>query len=248
MEVGYDYTTEVYSTTDADYFELSTTDDFDIDEFMTAKFDAKTKVKRNVMLEEIKDYKELPNRPIFVDYIFLEEPFEIDDKNNTKEEEDVLRTMITKKVLDNETKTVTKDDTEENMTTTDKNHIKELNNNISERLIESKYDKNEVNLEESNREDLMKPSTTKEGYLIGDEFNHEVKSQSTVEPLEITTDSNENNNDGRLEINLLTDLVDMSKMSTRSPEDVEMFTGMLKAGHPDTVSLMNCYAYAFHDL
>lgn len=236
VEVGYDYTTEVYSTTDAEYFELSTTDDFDIDEFMSARIEAKAKVKRNVMLEEIKDYRELPDRPIFVDYVFLEEPLETGVKNNTKDEEDVFKTFITKKVIENETEIVAKSDIEEDISVTDKNQNNKIKRNNLERLIEPKYSEHEEDFENIYKENLTKPATTKEDYLVGDEFDHERKSQSTNEPLEITTDRNEQNGDEESELNLLTDLVDMSQMSTRSPEDVEMFSGMLKEGHQNMVS------------
>lgn len=236
VEVGYDYTTEVYSTTDAEYFELSTTDDFDIDEFMSARIEAKAKVKRNVMLEEIKDYRELPDRPIFVDYVFLEEPLETGVKNNTKDEEDVFKTLITKKVIENETEIVAKSDIEEDISVTDKNQNNKIKRNNLERLIEPKYSEHEEDFENIYKENLTKPATTKEDYLVGDEFDHERKSQSTNEPLEITTDRNEQNGDEESELNLLTDLVDMSQMSTRSPEDVEMFSGMLKEGHQNMVS------------
>lgn len=236
VEVGYDYTTEVYSTTDAEYFELSTTDDFDIDEFMSARIEAKAKVKRNVMLEEIKDYRELPDRPIFVDYVFLEEPLETGVKNNTKDEEDVFKTLITKKVIENETEIVAKSDIKEDMSVTDRNQNNNIKKNNLERLIEPKYSEHEEDFENIYKENLTKPATTKEDYLVGDEFDHDCKSQSTNEPLEITTDRNEQNGDEESELNLLTDLVDMSQMSTRSPEDVEMFSGMLKEGHQNMVS------------
>lgn len=236
VEVGYDYTTEVYSTTDAEYFELSTTDDFDMDEFMSARIEAKPKVKRNVMLEEIKDYRELPDRPIFVDYVFLEEPLETGVKNNTKDEEDVFKTLITKKVIENETEIVAKSNIEEDISVTDKNQNNKIKKNNLERLIEPKYGEHEEDFENIYKENLTKPATTKEDYLVGDKFDHESKRQSTNEPLEITTDRNEQNGDEESELNLLTDLVDMSQMSTRSPEDVEMFSGMLKEGHQNMVS------------
>ncbi|XP_075986166.1 uncharacterized protein LOC142983172 isoform X1 [Anticarsia gemmatalis] len=242
VEVNVEYSTEMYSTTDAEYFEMSTIDDFDIDEFMKDELEVKHRTKRQVEVEEMKDYKELPSRGIFVDYIFLEEPIETNDTDaHAGNESDVLKTIVTKKIINgfeaNREKVTTETNDKYMKLDNNKNYMKTANpetiqadnlvniktknertNKISKRMVN--------NFKAPFRYDEIELTTTKEGYLVGDGSINQV--DQPEELVDITTDDD----DYRDEVDgarLIKDLGDTQGLTTRSL-DVEMVTGKSVAG------------------
>ncbi|CAH1641710.1 unnamed protein product [Spodoptera littoralis] len=220
-----DYTTEQpYTSTDGDYIEVSTVDDFDIDEFMKDEIEFTKKVKRHIEVEQLKDYIELPPRPIFVDYIFIEEPMrqETDaskkaaDDDNIPEETDknILKTSVTGIVIEDEQpKTTVSEEpaVRKKYYTVQPEKTKESRRSIDEGLYTTEISNNE-----------LEHTTTIEGYLVGDNERDE---EVTEEPIVITTKSNENELlDDEDDSQLMKDSVDVSNLSTRSSDDVELVT------------------------
>ncbi|XP_026735588.1 uncharacterized protein LOC113499342 [Trichoplusia ni] len=219
--VDVDYTTEaeVYTTTDQDYMEMTTSEDFDIDEFMKDEFDLKAKTKRNIEIEQFKDYIELPPRGIFVDYVFLEEPIKQNDSKTSEEETDVFdeeesiyKTSVTLLVDDLDGTTL--QEVSEDPAVTKKYYtVQDSINKEENREITEEPMTKEIELQ------VFEHTTTKEGYLVGDDQNCEEEEESVA----LTTEGMENELVEEEE-KIMRDLVDFSKMSTRK-SDVEMFTG-----------------------
>lgn len=231
-----DYTTEGYTTTDVDYIDISTIDDFNIDEFMKDEFDSKSKVKRNIVIEQLKDYIELPPRGIFVDYIFLEEPIKDDTSpendivgKNTKElnEEtgNLFKTSVTGIVIEDE---LSSEVSEEPFVTEKYYTVQPPKSIASKRYVDEEPINYQLeitaNTETGTTENLPEHTTTQEGYLVGDDLSNNILDNIT-NPVVMTTEANENELfDEEEGTRLMKDSVDVSNLSTRSPDDVEMFT------------------------
>ncbi|XP_047036802.1 uncharacterized protein LOC124642432 isoform X1 [Helicoverpa zea] len=225
------YTTESYTTTDVEYIDVSTVNDFDIDEFMKDEIDPKGKVKRNIVYEQLKDYIELPTRPIFVDYVFLEEPLiqetppmnagTENEAKETKKDVDILKTVVTGVVIEDDLPKTTVN--EEPAVTKLYYTVQPTVSDKIKRCVDED-DTTEQYLPETS-ETVIEHTTTIEGYLVGDDSKAMVD-EVTEEPVVLTTKANENELvDDEHDERLMKDLVDMSKMSTRSSDDVEMVTG-----------------------
>ncbi|KAF9408648.1 hypothetical protein HW555_011738 [Spodoptera exigua] len=219
-----DYTTEQsYTSTDGDYIEVSTVDDLDIDEFMKDEIDFTKKVKRNIVVEQLKDYIELPPRPIFVDYMFIEEPIKqetdtkdsADDVNIPKEtDKNIIKTSVTGVMVEDELPKTTV--SEEPAVTKKYYTVQTPKTKESRRSVDEK----EATTEMTNPE--PEHTTTIEGYLVGDEKKDV---EVTEVPIIITTKANENELvDDEDDSQLMKDSVDVSNLSTRSSDDVEMVT------------------------
>uniref|UniRef100_A0A2H1WNV5 SFRICE_033199 n=1 Tax=Spodoptera frugiperda TaxID=7108 RepID=A0A2H1WNV5_SPOFR len=221
-----DYTTEQpYTSTDGDYIEVSTVDDLDIDEFMKDEIDFTKKVKRHIEVEQLKDYIELPPRPIFVDYVFIEEPMkqEIDpkklvdnhDSDIPKEmDKDIMKTLVTGVIIEDD---LPKNTVSEDPAVTKKYYtVQPTKSKASRRSINEEVYTTELPKQE------VEHTTTIEGYLVGDA--EEIERETEV-PIVITTKANENELfDDEDDTGLMKDSVDVSNLSTRSPDDVEMVT------------------------
>lgn len=227
--VEVDFTTETYRTTDLDYLDGSTFDGLDIDEFMKDEIDFKNKVKRNIVMEQLKDYIELPPRPIFVDYIFLEEPIK-QDKNDPKhtsgdetapkeieEDGDIPKISVTGIVIEDD---LSESTISEEPAVTKIYYTVQPPKPKPKRCIDEEPNTTEMITEEYIPEHI----TTKEGYLVGDDPNSnadEVIEESVV----LTKRANENELvDDEQDESLMKDSVDVRKLSTRGSEDVEMVT------------------------
>ncbi|KAJ8708486.1 hypothetical protein PYW07_010611 [Mythimna separata] len=237
IKVEPDFTTETYSTTDFDYQDLSTIDDLDIDEFMKDEFDYTKKVKRHIVIDQLKDYIELPPRPIFVDYVFLESPIKRDTKpandkegvdtapKETDDDGEIPRTSITGVVLEDEPPEPT---VSEEPAVTKYYYTVQPTKSKSKRSIDQEPSATTQGIiyttEIATTEYIPEHSTTKEGYLVGDDLDLSVN-EVIDEPVVLTTKANENELvDDEEDTNLMRDSVDVSKLTTRGSEDVEMVT------------------------
>ncbi|KAH9628338.1 hypothetical protein HF086_003509 [Spodoptera exigua] len=218
-----DYTTEQsYTSTDGDYIEVSTVDDLDIDEFMKDEIDFTKKVKRNIVVEQLKDYIELPPRPIFVDYMFIEEPMkqETDTKDSADDvninipketDKNIIKTSVTGVVVEDELPKTTIG--EEPAVTKKYYTVQTPKTKESRRSVDEK----EATTEMTNPE--PEHTTTIEGYLVGDEKKD---AEVTEVPIIITTKANENELvEDEDDSQLMKDSVDVSNLSTRSSDDVK---------------------------
>lgn len=237
IEVESAFTTETYTSTDIDYVDFSTIDGLDIDEFMKDEIDFKKKVKRFIAVEQLKDYIELPQRPIFVDYVFLEEPITQETKTASNKEGDIHtppkeidedgsipKTSVKGVVIeDDQPKTTVSEEpaVTKNYYTVQPPKSKSkrcINEELSTTIQDTIY-----TTEISTTGHIPEHSTTKEGYLVGDDPK---VNEVTEEPIVLTTKANENELvDDEDDTSLMWDSVDVSKLSTRGSEDVEMVTG-----------------------
>ncbi|KAJ8708839.1 hypothetical protein PYW08_010221 [Mythimna loreyi] len=237
IKVETDFTTESYSTTDFDYIDSSTIDDLDIDEFMKDEFDYTKKVKRHIVIDQLKDYIELPPRPIFVDYVFLEEPIKRETKPpNNKEDDDtpqeetdddgdILRTKVTGVVVEDVPPEPT---VSEEPAVTKYYYTVQPTKSKSKRCADEESSMTTQSIiytsEITTSEYIPEHITTKEGYLVGDDLDSKI-TEVTENTIVLTTKANENELvDDEEDSNLMKDSVDVSHLSTRGSEDVEMVT------------------------